>query len=125
MAALGALPTVALETAPLIRGLPDCRQRTRFEPKRAGCCGGIEASLLPPSGFVADAVHLAMVSAAQRDGELIADLAPERPALGEAQVVGVQGWRPQIRQGCLGDIPDVIAVTNPARLRELPARSCR
>ena len=31
-----------------------------------------------------------MVSPAQRDGELIADLAPERTALREAQMVGIR-----------------------------------
>ena len=41
-----------------------CRQRMRFKPKRAGIYGGVDSSLLPPRGFIAVAVHFAMVSAA-------------------------------------------------------------
>jgi len=42
-----------------------------------------------------------MMAAAQRNGELIADLPPERPRLREPQVVGIRGLATQIRQDCL------------------------
>ena len=60
-----------------------------FDPKRAGCRGGVNASLLPPCGFVAVAVEFAVVAATKRHSELVADLARQRPALGKAQVVRV------------------------------------
>jgi hypothetical protein len=46
----------------------------RCEPERAGGGGRINASLLPPYRFVATAMDLAMMAAAERHGELIADL---------------------------------------------------
>jgi len=55
----------------------------RCQPKHAGIDGGIDAGIFPPSSFVAAAVDLAVVAAAQRHGELIAHLAPERLKLGE------------------------------------------
>jgi hypothetical protein len=61
-----------------------CRQWTRFQPKRAGIYGGVNACLGPPRGFIAMAMDFAMVTTAERDGELVADLAAERPALREA-----------------------------------------
>jgi hypothetical protein len=44
---------------------------------------------VPPGEFVANVVELAMMGAAEGDGELVADLAAERLGLGEADVVGV------------------------------------
>jgi hypothetical protein len=46
-------------------------------------------------------MDLAVMSPTQGHGEFITDLAPERPALREPQMVGSEGRRPQIRQGCL------------------------
>ncbi len=57
-----------------------------------------------------------MVSATQRHGELVADLAAERPALREAQVMGIAGLATANQARLLGHISDVIAVANPARL---------
>jgi hypothetical protein len=60
-----------------------------FQPQRPGSRRRINANVLPPSGFVARAMGLAMMAPAQRHYELVTDLAAERAALGEAQVVGV------------------------------------
>jgi len=60
------------------------------EPQRAGGNGWIKPDFLPPRGFIAAAVHLAMMPTTQGHGELIADLATECPALGEAQMVRVR-----------------------------------
>ena len=76
-------------------------ERTRFQPQRAGRNGWIEPGLFPPRSFIAVPMHLAMVSSAQRDCELIADLAAESPGLGEAEMMRVRRVRPQIRHGCL------------------------
>jgi len=63
----------------------------RLEPQHSGYSRRINPELLPPVGLIAAAVGLAMVSATQRDGELIADLTTERAALGKAQVVDIGG----------------------------------
>ena len=60
-----------------------------LEPQRTGAGGRINASLLPPRRFVATAMDLAMMAAAERDRELVADLAAERSVLSEAQMMGI------------------------------------
>ena len=92
--------------------------RMRFEPQRAGRNSRINSYLPPPSGFVATAMHLAMVSSTQGDGELIADLSAECPALREAQVMGIAGLATANQTRLLGHMSNVIAVANPARLRQ-------
>ena len=59
-----------------------------------------------------------MVSSTQRHGELIADLAPQRAALGKSQMVGIGGLSTTNQARMLGDRSDVIPVTNAARLRQ-------
>ena len=61
----------------------------RLQPQRAGGGGRVDASLLPPGRFVAAAMDLAMMAAAERHRELVADLAAERPMLGEAQMMRI------------------------------------
>jgi hypothetical protein len=63
----------------------------RFFPQLAGGRDRIERDSLPPQGFVPRAVESAVMGAAERDRELIADFAAERAALGKAQVVRVAG----------------------------------
>ena len=50
-----------------------------------------DAGLFPPGGLVAGAMDLAMVSATERNHELIADLAAKRARLGKAQMMRI-GW---------------------------------
>ena len=88
----------------------------RLEPQGAGLQCRINCNLLPPCGFVAAAMYLAMVSSAQRDGELIADLAPGRSALRESQMVGIRGLTAANQTGLPDHISYVIAVPHPARL---------
>ena len=59
-----------------------------------------------------------MMASAQRDGELVADFAAERPALGEAQVMGIRRPAAADQARLLGHISDVISVPDPARLRK-------
>jgi len=61
----------------------------RLHPKLAGGSGRINASLLPPCRFVATSMDLAMMTATKRHCELVADLAAERPVLGEAQMMRI------------------------------------
>jgi hypothetical protein len=44
---------------------------------------------LPPGGFVAAAVYLAMMSSAYWHSEFVANLAPEGTALRKTQVMGI------------------------------------
>jgi hypothetical protein len=46
-----------------------------LQPKNASRGGRIDAGLVPPGGFVARTMYLTVMSAAQRNRELIADLA--------------------------------------------------
>jgi hypothetical protein len=50
----------------------------RLQPEPASNGRRVDAGIFPPSNFIPTAVHLAMMSPAQRHSELIADLAPER-----------------------------------------------
>ncbi len=86
------------------------------QPQYAGREGRINSDALPPRGFIAATMDLAMVSAAQWNGVLIADLSAECPALGKSEVVGIRGSATANQTRVLGDSFDVIAVTNPARL---------
>ena len=73
---------------------------------------------LPPQRFVARAVEGAVVGAAERDRELIADLAAERPALGKAQVVRVAGLAAAHEAGPGGDELEVGVVAVAARVSD-------
>jgi hypothetical protein len=66
-------------------------------------------------------VNLAVVGAAERDGELVADLAAQRPRLAEAQVMGVGGAATADEAWLLGDELDVGFVADAARLRKAQA----
>ena len=92
------------------------RKRMRFEPQSARRIGRIHSYLPPPSGFVAKAVHLPMMSSTQGDSEFIAGLAAECPALRKAQVMGIRRLAAANQTRLLGHMPDVITVSDPARL---------
>jgi hypothetical protein len=51
----------------------------------------VDPSRFPPQRLIARAVELAVVQAAQRNGEFVADLAPEGEPLAEAHVVRLEG----------------------------------
>jgi hypothetical protein len=85
-----------------------------LKPQRAGGDGRINPGLAPPSGFIAVAMDLAVVASAQRNRELIADLAPERSALGESQVVGIGGLPAANEARLRGDVAHVVTIANPA-----------
>ena len=88
----------------------------RLEPERAGGSGRIDAGPLPPGRFVATAMHLAMMAAAERHGELVAHLAAKRRMLGKAQMMRIGGYAAANEAGLLDDEPHVLAVANPAWL---------
>jgi hypothetical protein len=75
----------------------------RLQPQRAGGNDRIDTGLLPPSGFIATAMDLTVVTAAQRDGELVADLSTECPTLRVSEVVGIRRTSPANKTRVLGD----------------------
>ena len=52
------------------------------------------------------------------DNELITDLAPERPALGEAQMMGICRDSAADQARLLGHMADVVAIPNATRFRQ-------
>ena len=65
------------------------RQRMRFKPQCARGNGRINPRISPPGGFTAAVMNFPMVSATQRDGEFVANLPPECPALRKSEMVGI------------------------------------
>jgi hypothetical protein len=65
-------------------GVESAADRTRFDPQRAGLWHRIDSNFLPPCGFVAMPMDLAMMSTAQWNREFITDLAAKCSALGKA-----------------------------------------
>jgi hypothetical protein len=93
------------------------RQWMRLQPKRAGADTGIYAGFLPPCGFIATAMGLAMMAPAQRHRELIADLAPKGAVLCEAQMMGICRPAAANQTRLFRHEFDVLPVAKAARLR--------
>ena len=87
------------------------------QPQGASRNSRVDASIPPPCGLVATAVYLAMVPAAEWNGEFIADLAAECSTLRKAKVVGVRRPAAANQAGLLGHKSNVISVTHPPRFR--------
>ena len=79
-------------------------------PESAGDLDRINIGLLPPRALVACAMHRPMMSPAERDRELIADLAAKRTWPHEAEVVRIRGPAAAHKARLLGDIAKVLAV---------------
>ena len=63
----------------------------RLQPKGTSRCGWIDTDLAPPGGFIATAMHFAVVTPAQWNGELITDLPSECRRLCKAQMMRIGG----------------------------------
>ncbi len=63
-------------------------------------------------------MNLTMVSATERDCELVADLAAERRCLGKAQMMGIGGAPAADEARLLGYRLDVVTVTDPPGCRQ-------
>src|SRR5271156_6193696 len=88
-----------------------------LQPKRTSSNNRINASICPPCGFVARAMDLTVMAAAQRHGEFVADFTPECAVLREAQMVRICWLAPANETRLFGHKPHMIPVTNAARLR--------
>ena len=60
-----------------------------LKPQCACSYRGIDADVSPPPRFIATAMRLTMMAAAEWHGELIADLAAKCLSLGEPQMMGI------------------------------------
>src|SRR5262249_51624697 len=92
--------------------------RVCFRPKRRGGGDWVELILRPPVGFVAAAVHLAMMHPAERHCELIAHLAAESAGLRKAKMMRVGGLPSADQAGLPGDEFEVFLVPVSARLTD-------
>ena len=72
-----------------------------LRPQLPGNAGRLDSGSRPPIHFLTGAVQFAVMRAAKRDRELVTDFLSETAGLREPQMMGSQGCRPQIRQGCL------------------------
>lgn len=72
----------------------------RLLPKPFGDLERIDLEVLPPGHLIADLMQLPMMSAAERDGELIADFHAHGSGLSEPQMMWV-GWLPSADQAGL------------------------
>jgi hypothetical protein len=78
----------------------------------------IDTGLFPPCNFVARAVNLAMVTAAKRDGEFVADFTPQGRRLREPQMMRVRRLSSTYQAWMPGDVFHVLAIPKPTRFRE-------
>ena len=97
-------------------GVSTFRLRMSFKPQLAGRDGRIDPRLAPPFGFIAMTMDLAVMSPAERHGELVADLAAERPALSKAQVMGVAGFAAADQTSLLRHKAHMVAIADAPRL---------
>src|SRR5262249_12725750 len=97
---------------------PPVTYSARRFPEPAGNLNRVNACLLPPRTLVTRAMHRAVMSAAERDRKLIADLAAERAGLGKSKMVGVRGLAAAHETRLLGDIAQVFPVAIAPRRSE-------
>jgi len=79
---------------------------------------GVEANLGPPLRLISCPVKLAVMQAAERDGELVTHFAAECRKLCESQVMGIAGLAPADQTGSGGDEFQVRLVAIASRLAD-------
>jgi hypothetical protein len=87
-----------------------------FIPKFAGGRQRINARVLPPSSFVANAMNGPMMRSAQGHGEFVANLLSESAWLDEPDVVRIGRFSPAQQTGLLPDKSQMIFVALPGSL---------
>ena len=88
-----------------------------LQPKHASSGGRINAGLLPPDGFIPAVMHLTVMSPAQRNRKLVADLPAKRRRLGKAQMVSIGGPTTTDQTRLLGNGFNVLPIANATRRR--------
>jgi len=86
--------------------------QARLRPKRVRGDNRVYANRFPPLGLVTAVVDFAMVSPAQRNGELIAYFPTERAVLCEAEVVSVRRLPTADQTRMCRSKPHTIPITN-------------
>jgi len=71
--------------------------------------------MLPPGPLVAYSVKRLVVEGTERHDPLVADLAPQGPGLGEAQVMGLAGRPPADQAGLVPHEPQVLFIPDSSR----------
>src|SRR6516225_9644306 len=88
-----------------------------LSPGLTGDLNGVDAGRLPPGLLVAGAMDRAVMRAAERHGEFVADFAAERPRLQVAKMMRIGLFASADETRLLGDIPKVLRVTIAPRSR--------
>ena len=116
---MGHVRATKVEAMPRVDRLEDPNSaRVRVSPKLVSGGERIDAGLFPPCEFVARAVNFAMMHAAERDNELVADLTPECTLLREPKMMRVRRLAPADQAWALGYPLDVNFIAKPPRLRQ-------
>jgi hypothetical protein len=74
-------------------GVLSCGFWVRLLPKPLGNWQCIDFQTLPPGHFIAGLMHLPVMTAAERYGELVADFETQRSGLRKPQMMRI-GWLP-------------------------------
>ena len=83
-----------------LMGVLSCGFWVRLLPKPLGHWQCIDFQTLPPGHFIAGLIHLPVMTAAERYGELVADFETQRSGLRKPQMMRI-GWLPAADQAGL------------------------
>ena len=87
-----------------------------FEPEQARRAKRINPLTAPPCGFIAAPMQFPVVTAAQRNSELVAYFAGQSAALRESEVMRVRRPSTTDEARFLDNGPDVVSIANPTWL---------
>src|SRR6516164_361575 len=83
-----------------------------LQPERASRGGSIDTGLVPPRGFVTAAMHLAMMTTAERDRELVTNFSAQSRELSKTEMMRIGGTATANQTRLLGDRFHMIPVAN-------------
>jgi hypothetical protein len=86
-----------------------------LQPKCARYSGSIDAGLVPPHGFIPAAMHLAMMTTAERDRELIAPFSAQSRWLCKPEMMRIGGTATANKAWLFSDRFHMLPVTNSTR----------
>ena len=89
-----------------------------FEPQRPSADCWINSEFYPPGRFIPTSMHLAMMTTAERNRKLIADLAAEGRRLCKTEMMRIGGTPAAHQAWLLGDRFHMLPVANPAQHRQ-------
>ena|SRR6516164_7893853 len=89
-----------------------------LQPKRASRDGSVDTGLVPPRGFITTAMHLAMMTTAEWDRELIANLSAQRRGLCKPEMMRIGGTPAANQAWLFGDCFHMLSVADPPDHRQ-------